>query len=78
MLEFSGSYSISYWKALDVEYATNPDPDYPLLHWGQIDLELQSKWGVFTGINYNWIINRRNIPSAGKQLDLILGFQFMI
>ncbi len=78
MLEFSGSYSISYWKALDVEYATNPDPDYPLPHWGQIDLELQSKWGVFTGVNYNWIINRGNIPSAGKRLDLILGFRFMI
>ncbi len=78
MLELSSSYSFSYWKALDLTYATNPDPNYPLPHFGQVDLELQSKWGLFTGMNYNRIINRGAIPSAGKRLDLIFGFRFMI
>lgn len=78
MLELSTSYSFSYHKAVDVSYATNKDASYPLPHWGQIDLELQTKWGIFSGINYNWIINRGNLPSSGKRLDLLVGFRFMI
>lgn len=78
MLECSNAYSFSYWKALDLTYATYPDADYPLPHFGQIDAEFQTKWGLFAGMNYNWIINRGNIPSAGKRLDLIAGFRFMI
>jgi hypothetical protein len=78
MMELSTSYSLSYKKVVDVSYATNPNPNYPLPHWGQIDIELQTKWGFFTGFNYNWIINRGNIPSSGKRFDMLLGFRFML
>lgn len=78
MLEVSSSYSISYWRATNLTYATNPSDDYPLPHFGQVDVELQTKWGAFAGVNYNWINNRGNIPSDGKRLDLIFGFRFMI
>lgn len=78
MLEMSNAYSFSYWKALDLTYATNPSDDYPLPGFGQLDLELQTKWGVFGGFNYNWIHNRGDIPSKGRRLDLLLGFRFMI
>lgn len=77
MAELSSSYSFSYWKALDLAYAHQPDSNYPLPHFGQIDFELQSKWGLFTGFNYNWMINRGHIPSTGKRLDIIFGFRFM-
>jgi len=76
-MELSNSYSISYWKAIDVPNAKNPDPNYPLPHWGQIDFEIQSKWGVFSGFNYNWIINRGINPNAGTRFDFIFGFRFM-
>lgn len=78
MIEGSCSYSFSYKKVVDISYATNPNPSYPMPHWGQIDLELHSKWGFFTGCNYNWIINRGNIPNKGKRLDVLVGFRFMI
>ncbi|MGB3948090.1 MAG: hypothetical protein WBM13_08895 [Bacteroidia bacterium] len=78
MIEGSCSYSFSYKKVVDVTYATNPNPSYPLPHWGQIDLEFHTKWGFFTGCNYNWIVNRGNIPSKGKRLDVLFGFRFMI
>ncbi|MFK8039287.1 MAG: hypothetical protein AB8B74_13420 [Crocinitomicaceae bacterium] len=77
MTEVSSSYSFSYWKAIDLTYAHQPDVEYPLPHFGQIDFELQTKWGLFGGINYNWIVNRGHIPSEGKRLDLIFGFRFM-
>lgn len=77
MAELSTSYSFSYVKPVDLDYAYNPDPNYPKPHWGQIDLELQSKWGFFTGFNYNWIINRGDIPAKGKRFDLLVGFRFM-
>ena len=78
MVETSFSYSVSYKKMLDVTYATNPSPTYPLPHWGQLDVELQTKWGFFTGFNYNWIINKGNILNKGKRLDLLFGFRFML
>lgn len=78
MLEMSNAYSFSYWRAINLTYATNPSDDYPLPGFGQVDLELQSKWGFFTGFNYNWINNRGDIPNKGRRLDLLLGFRFMI
>lgn len=78
MVEMSNAYSFSYWRAVSLTYATNPSDDYPLPYFGQIDLELQTAWGLFGGFNYNWIKNRGNIPAAGKRLDLIFGFRFMV
>ncbi len=78
MVEVSSSYSFSYWKAVGLSYAHQPDSNYPLPHFGQVDIELQTKWGVFGGLNYNWIVNRGHIPSNGKRLDLLFGFRFMI
>ena len=78
MVEIVSSYSFSYWKAVGLSYAHQPNSNYPLPHFGQIDLELQTKWGFFGGLNYNWIINRGHIPSNGKRLDILLGFRFMI
>lgn len=78
MAELSASYSFSYWKAVDLTYAAYPGMYNKMPHWGQVDLELQTKWGVFTGFNYNWIVNRDIIPSEGKRFDILLGFRFMI
>lgn len=78
MLETSVAYSFSYWKAVNLSYATNPSLDYPLPYFGQMDFELQSKWGFFAGWNLNWIHNRGEIPNKGRRFDLLFGFRFMI
>lgn len=78
MIELSTSYSFSYVKAVDLSYATYKTEFNEMPHWGQVDLELQTAWGFFSGFNYNWIINRNIIPSKGKRLDLLMGFRFML
>ena len=77
MLEAMASYSISYWRAVSLSYAT-VDNKYPKPHFGQINVEVMSAWGLFAGVDYNFIINRGNIPNNTSRLDLMLGFRFMM
>lgn len=78
LMEMSGGYSFSYWHPINLSYAHLPSKSYPMPHFGQLKVEMQSKWGVFASGHYNWIHNRGPIPSAGTRFDLILGFRFMM
>lgn len=77
VVEGSASYSISYWRAVSLTYAQE-DNSYPKPHWGQLNAEFISRWGVYAALNYNWVINRGDLPNNAKRLDLLLGFRFRI
>ncbi|MFM7024222.1 MAG: hypothetical protein ACKOXB_14710 [Flavobacteriales bacterium] len=77
MAELLATYSISYWRAVSLSYAT-VNNKYPKPHFAQLHAELFSTWGLFAGIDYNFIINRGDIPNSTQRLDLSLGFRFMM
>ena len=77
VLEAGVSYSIPFWRAVSLDYAI-VDNDYPNPHFGQINIEAISKWGLYAGINYNWLINRGDLPNNVKRLDLTFGFRFRV
>lgn len=76
MAEMMASYSLSYWRAVSLTYATVNDK-YPKPHFAQLHFELFSTWGLFAGIDYNFIINRGDIPNNTQRFDLSVGFRFM-
>jgi len=77
MLELMASYSVSYWRAVSLSYAT-VNNKYPKPHFAQINLELFTTLGVFAGVDYNFIINRGDIPNNTSRIDILLGFRFMM
>jgi hypothetical protein len=78
LAEISGGYGFTYARPISVEDAYQPDAVYPIPGFGNVKLELQSKWGVYACGHYSWITNKGPIPSAGKRLDLFIGFRFML
>lgn len=77
LMETVASYSLSYWRAVSLTYALE-DNDYPKPHWGQLNLGLISKWGFYADMNYNWVINRGDLPNNTKRFDILLGFRFRV
>jgi hypothetical protein len=77
LINLKTSYSIAYWKAVDVSDAIKDD-SYPLPHFFGTSMELLSPWGVYLEIDHNRIINRGPNPNKGSRTDFNLGFKFMI
>jgi len=77
LVNFKTSYSIGYWKAVDLSSGVST-PGYPLPHFYGASLELLSPWGVFVEIDHNRIINRGPNPNKGNRTDFNLGFKFVI
>ena len=77
ILHTKASYSFSYWRAVSLEYAV-VDDNYPKSHFGSLNLELITKWGLFVGFDYNWVINRGNLPDKTSRKDFLLGFRFVL
>ncbi len=77
ILEAATSYSISYWRVVSLSYAT-VDDNYPKPHFGQARLEVLSSIGFFAGFDYNWVINRGDLPNSTKRFDALFGFRFML
>lgn len=78
LAELSGGYGFTYARPFSVSDAYLPDANYPVRGFGNLKIELQSKWGVYACGHFNWINNRGPIPSSGKRLDLFVGFRFML
>jgi hypothetical protein len=78
LAELSGGYGFTYARPISVDDAYQPDAYYPDPGFGNVKLELQSKWGVYACGHYSWIRNTGPTPSAGKRLDLFIGFRFML
>ena len=78
LAEFSGGYGFTYEHPINLSYAYKPSISYPNPGFGNVKLELDSKWGFYACAQYNWIHNKGPLPSAGKRLDLFLGFRFML
>lgn len=77
LLQIHAAYSMSYLNAGDLSYAT-VDKEYPKPHFGSLNIELNSPWGVYAGFDYNWLINRGNLPGNTKRWDYLIGIRFMI
>ena len=78
LAELSGGYGFTYARPISVDDAYQPDVYYPNPRFGNVKLELQSKWGVYACGHYSWITNTGPTPSAGKRVDLFFGFRFML
>lgn len=74
LLHTHAFYSMSYWRAASLSYAERND-HYPKPHFGNFSFEVQSKWALFAGMDYSWLINRGNNPNNTKRLDFLLGFR---
>lgn len=73
------TYSVGYWRAVSLSYAgVQEDDGYPHPHFGGLSLEIQSKYGLYAGIDHNWLINRGDIPNNTRRTDLFIGFRFPI
>ncbi len=73
------NYSMSYWRAANNTYGdVIEDDSYPKPHFAGLNLQLQSKWGVYTEVDYNFLINRGNNPNNTKRIELIIGFKLPI
>lgn len=77
MINAKASYSFSYWRAVSLSYAV-VDNNYPKPHFGSMNIELITKWGLFAGFDYNWVINRGNLPDKTSRKDFLLGFRFVL
>lgn len=78
LAELSGGYGFTYARPISMSDAYQPNVYYSNPDFGNVKLELQSKWGVYACGHFNWITNKGPIPSAGKRLDLFIGFRFML
>lgn len=78
LLESTFSYAFSYIKLFGMKDSSTPNTDhsYPYPHFAHFRTELMSKWGVFLGFDYNFLINNGSNPSSGKRYGLTLGFKF--
>lgn len=79
LLQTHASYSFGVWRAVNLEYDdTRVDDSYPNPHFGGLNFELHTRWGFFTGIDYNFLINRGNNPNNTKRFDILIGFRFPV
>lgn len=70
------SYSLGFWRVVSLDYkGTQIDNSYPKPHFGGMNIELQSKFGLFGGVDYNWLINRGENPNNTKRIDIVFGFR---
>lgn len=78
LLESTFSYAFSYIKLFGMKDSSTPNTDhsYPYPHFAHLRTELMSKWGVFLGFDYNFLINNGSNPSSGKRYGLTVGFKF--
>ena len=77
LIQTNTSYSLSFWRATSLSYGIRDD-SYPKPHFFSTNIELVSTKGFFVGFDYNWIINRGNIPGNVKRWDYLVGFRFML
>ena len=77
MLEAKANYSVGYVRIVSVDYA-NRDDDYAKPHFVQLQLDLQTKWGVFGMLQHHRIINRGDLPNNTHRWDATLGFRIML
>lgn len=75
ILHAHADYSMSYWRPATPSYLT-ADESYLKPHFGSAQLSLQSRWGLFAGIDYNWVINRGNLPNDTKRVEVLFGMRF--
>ncbi|MFC0876730.1 hypothetical protein ACE01N_09050 [Saccharicrinis sp. FJH2] len=79
LIQAHASYSLGFWRAAKLEYGgTQIDDNYPNPHFAGLNLELQSRWGFITGIDYNFLLNRGDNPNNTQRLELMIGFRFPI
>lgn len=76
-LELNGSYSFPYFQAANLSYAIKEE-DYPHPHFANLSIEIQSKFGFYFSTEYNFIINRGDIPNKTRRINYIIGFRFMM
>lgn len=71
------SYSIGYWRAVSLDYAdTEINDAYPKPHVAGLNIQLQTRWGIYTGLDYTRLINRGYNPNKTTRVDILLGFKF--
>lgn len=76
ILHTHASYSMSYWRAVNNTYGDVVEDDsYPKPHFAGVNIQLQSKWGVYAECDCNFLINRGNNPNKTKRLEFVLGFK---
>jgi hypothetical protein len=79
MLETNFSYALPFIKLFGLQAGSEKtDYSYPYPHFAHARIELLSKWGVFTKMDYNWLINRGSNPAAGRRFGITLGFKFKV
>lgn len=79
LLQTHASYSFGVWRAVNLEYDdTQIDDSYPNPHFGGLNFELHTRWGFFTGLDYNFLINRGDNPNNTNRLDVLIGFRFPV
>ena len=77
LINLKTSYSIGYWKAVDVSDAVKEE-NYPIPHFFGTSLELLTPYGVFIEIDHNRIVNNGQNANQGNRTDFNLGFKFIM
>lgn len=77
MVQASGQYAFSWWKATDISYAIEQD-DYPNPHWLHLNAELLTKWGIYAAFQWQKMINRGDIPNKTLRWDYYLGYRIRL
>ncbi len=76
LLHMHASYSMGFWRAVSLSYAdTEINDAFKKPHFGGINVQLQSRWGVFLGFSHNWLVNRSPNPNATTRSDIHIGFK---
>ncbi|MBL7873092.1 MAG: hypothetical protein JNM78_15855 [Cyclobacteriaceae bacterium] len=74
-LQSFASYSFSFWRPVSLDYATK-DNSYEKPHFMEFNVELQTKFQVYGGVDFTTLINRGDLPNRTKRFDIIVGYRF--
>lgn len=69
------SYSLAFWRPVSLDYAT-VDNAYAKPHFGQLNVELHTRFHLYGGLDYVTLVNRGDLPNSTKRFDILIGYQF--
>ncbi len=75
VLQSFASYSLSMFRLVSVSDAIK-DNSYPKPHFAHINLELQTTFMLYGGVDYSWLINRGDLPNQTRRFDVFVGLRF--
>lgn len=76
LIHLHASYSFGFWRAVSLSYSdTEINDAYRKPDFGGVNVQLQSRWGVFLGFSHNWLINRTPNPNSTTRSDIHIGFK---